>query len=106
MIAGIKAWWHGKASTKPPVSSDVLQAYRMTFRSPAGAMVLTHLLESVYCTAYLGTNTWEAATHNGRRGLIQEILENIEQAERGTTADSAHDHAPVTEGAYGGRFHA
>jgi copper oxidase (laccase) domain-containing protein len=36
----------------------------------------------VYCTIYEGTDPIAAATHNGRRSLVQEILENIDLAEQ------------------------
>jgi hypothetical protein len=103
MIKRIQRWWQGKALQKPPLPTDLLDAYRLTFRTPQGEMVLGHLLESIYCTAYLGTDAIEAATLIGRRLLIQEILENIEHAERGTPHEPTTAASPVTQGAYGGR---
>lgn len=56
------------------------QDYQLTFSTPSGIRVLTHLLDQVYCTIYEGTDPIAAATHNGRRSLVQEILENIDLA--------------------------
>jgi len=58
------------------------QDYQVTFSTPHGRRVLTHLLDQVYCQIYEGTDPIAAAVHNGRRSLVQEILENIDSAEQ------------------------
>lgn len=56
--------------------------YRMTFGSLHGQKVLQHLLDEIYCRCYEGTDGNGALIHNARRSVVQEILENIDQAER------------------------
>lgn len=99
----ITRWWRTKWQRQPALTKELLEAYRMTFRSPHGELVLSHMLEKTYCTVYEGTDAIEAATWNGRRAFVQDILENIESAERGTPAEPANRDAPtVIRGAYGG----
>jgi hypothetical protein len=57
------------------------QAYGATFATTEGQRVLRHLLDGVYCTVYEGRDPIEAAHHNGRRAVVQEILENVDLAE-------------------------
>lgn len=57
------------------------QDYQVCFSTPHGQRVLTHLLDQVYCQIYEGTDPIAAATHNGRRSLVHEILENLDVAE-------------------------
>lgn len=59
----------------------VAQDYQVAFSTAQGQRVLQHLLDSVYCTVYEGTDPIAAALHNGRRSLVQEILENIDLAD-------------------------
>jgi len=59
----------------------VAQDYLVTFSTAQGQRVLQHLLDSVYCTVYEGTDPIAAALHNGRRSLVQEILENLDLAD-------------------------
>jgi hypothetical protein len=78
MTFRFKTWlankWHG-------VDSDLVNSYLSTFNAPHGQRVLQHLLDSVYCTIYEGSDPIALAVHNGRRSVIHEILENIEIAE-------------------------
>ena len=59
----------------------LLHAYGVTFGSPQGQVVLQHLLDQIYCTVYEGRDPIEAAHHNGRRSVVHEILESVDQAE-------------------------
>lgn len=61
--------------------SELCDAYRMTFSTVYGQMVLQHLLDSVYCTTYEGGDPDEAMHHNGRRSVVHDILINIDLAE-------------------------
>jgi len=61
---------------------QIIRDYHATFvGSPFGQRVLQHLLDNVYCTVYEGTDPIACVTHNARRSVIQEILENIDLAE-------------------------
>jgi len=62
--------------------STLAQAYLLTFAGPHGQQVLKHLMDEVYCTVYAGRDPIELAFHEGRRSVVQEILENIDVAER------------------------
>ncbi len=56
------------------------QAYQATFGTLEGRVVLQHLLDEVYCTVCLSKDPTDIITHNGRRSVIQEMLENIDLA--------------------------
>lgn len=64
-----------------PASEELIQAYRVTFSTLHGQLVLQHLLNEVYCQTCPEHDPLALATHNGRRTVVQEILENIERAE-------------------------
>jgi hypothetical protein len=72
-------------------------SYRATFSTFHGERVLQHLLDGVYCQVYEGKDPIEAAHHNGRRSVVQEILENIELAEH----PEKHTTDVKTEAPYG-----
>lgn len=76
--------------------TDLLQAYHVTFSSVQGQIVLLHLLDHVYCTTYDGDNAMELAKHNGRRQVIQEILQNLDLAEH----PSKYEVTPAREETY------
>lgn len=61
--------------------ADLTGAYRATFQTFHGQRVLNHLLDNVYCTIYEGTDPVEMAVHNGRRSVVHEILEVLDQGE-------------------------
>ncbi len=67
----------------PADHSELALDYANTFSGPCGQRVLEHLLNSVYATVYEGRDAVELAHHNGRRAVIQEILENIEVGQSG-----------------------
>ncbi len=58
------------------------QCYRVTFSTLEGREVLQHLLDEVYCQTCPVNDPIALATHNGRRSVIQEILENIDLSEQ------------------------
>ena len=60
--------------------SSLAQDYQVTFSTVQGQRVLQHLMDHVYCSIYEGKDPIEMAIHNGRRSLVQEILENIDLA--------------------------
>lgn len=59
----------------------LMQAYQLTFSSLHGRLVLQHLLDEVYCQTCPVNDPIALATHNGRRSVVQELLENIDVAE-------------------------
>ncbi len=61
---------------------SLLQAYQVTFSTPQGRMVLKHLLDEIYCQTCPTMEPIALATHNGRRSVVQEILQNIDSAEK------------------------
>lgn len=73
-------WLSAKWSRETDPS--LLQAYQVTFSTPQGRMVLKHLLDDVYCQTCPNMEPIALATHNGRRSVVQEILENIDRAEK------------------------
>lgn len=56
--------------------------YRVTFNSIQGRRVLHHLMDTAYCVVYEGTDPIALATLNGRRSLVHEMLEVLDQAEK------------------------
>jgi len=60
------------------------QAYQVTFSTAQGQLVLQHLMDEVYCQICPSIDPIALALHNGRRSVIQEILENIDEAQSPT----------------------
>ena len=80
MIATLRAWFARKWQTQ---DADQLRlAYQVTFASAQGQQVLQHLLDSIYCQVYEGTDAQSALVFNARRAVIHEILYNIDVAQR------------------------
>ena len=82
MIGRVADWMKHKWNRQ--VDSDqttLLESYYITFSTFHGQQVLNHLMDSVYCTTYEGRDPIEAALHNGRRSVVQEILENVDLVE-------------------------
>lgn len=63
------------------VDDTLREDYRVTFNSIQGRRVLHHLMDTAYCVVYEGTDALALATLNGRRSLMHEILEVLDQAE-------------------------
>jgi hypothetical protein len=75
IFATIRRWlgfmWRG-------ISPGLAQDYVSVYSTPAGQRVLQHLVDTVYCTVYEGTDPIGAAVHNARRSVVHEILYNID----------------------------
>ena len=82
MTLPFRRWLEHKWSRSADVDAQKLAGdYQATFSSEPGQRVLRHLLDNVYCSVYEGKDVIEAAHHNGRRSVIQEVLQNIDMAE-------------------------
>lgn len=79
MIKAIETWFVMK--WRRAADPSLVHAYGATFGQPEGQRVLRHLLESIYCTVYEGTDPQAALVHNARRSVVHEILENVDLAE-------------------------
>ena len=75
-------WFTQKWRSDAP--EQLLEDYRLTFSSLHGQRVLQHLLDNVYCQICHSNDPEDLAAHNGRRSVVQEILENVDRAERPT----------------------
>ena len=62
-------------------ASTLREAYRVTFSTIYGQMVLQHLLDTIYCTAYEGTDPQAALVWNAKRAVVHDILMNLDMAE-------------------------
>ncbi len=60
---------------------NIKEAYRVTFSTFHGRLVLDHLITNSYATIYEGKDPIEAAHHNGIRACVHQILENIDRGE-------------------------
>jgi len=82
MTARFRRWLTSKWQRNVAPSHEALaQAHRATFGTLFGQLVLHHWLDSVYCTVYEGTDPLMLAYHNGRRSVLQELLETLDVAE-------------------------
>lgn len=63
------------------IDPSILQSYQVAFSGPHGEAVLKHLMDEIYCKVCHSKDPIELAMHNGRRSVVQEILENIDLAE-------------------------
>lgn len=79
MTRTLRRWFSRKWQ---PIDPQLAEDYRLTFSGLHGERVLQHLLDNVYCQICPSTNPNDVIAHNARRSVIQEILENIDQAER------------------------
>lgn len=71
--------WHA------PSADALLVDYQRTFGTPEGQRVLRHLVETNFFPVYGGLSAEELWQHNGRRSLVQELLENLQTAKGVTT---------------------
>ena len=86
MNAQMSLWLRDKWSRGDEDAKQLASAYQATFGTEAGFKVLMHLLNEIYCTVLEpgdenSTNPLALATHNGRRSMVHEILDNIDLAE-------------------------
>lgn len=63
-----------------PPDEAMLRDYQHTFSTLHGQRVLQHLMDTVYCTVYEGTDLAEAFAHNARRSVVHDILYNLDRA--------------------------
>ena len=73
--------WLGRKWQRSP-DPGLMRAYHVAFATLHGQLVIQHLVDQIYATVYEGKDPLELAYHNGRRSVIHEILEQIDQAER------------------------
>lgn len=73
--------WFGSKWRKR-LDPSLAKSYQITFSTVQGREVLQHLLDEVYCQTCPVNDPIALATHNGRRSLVQEILENVDMAEQ------------------------
>jgi hypothetical protein len=79
MTHRLTKWLTGKWRLQEPEA--LRRSYQVTFSTLHGQQVLQHLMDSVYCTVYEGTDPHAAAVLNARRSVVHEILMNIDLAE-------------------------
>jgi hypothetical protein len=75
----LKSWLGQKWRRR--TDPQLAQAYQVTFSTAQGQLVLQHLLDEVYCQTCPSIDPIAIALHNGRRSVVQEILENIDSAQ-------------------------
>lgn len=76
MIPAIRRWLARRS--EPVDVRDLRHAYQRLFATPDGQVVLDHLVSSVFCAVYEGTDPQAALVHEARRGVIGELLFNLE----------------------------
>lgn len=69
------------ARRRSGIDPDLAHAYYMTFSTDTGRRVLYHLVDTIYCSVYEGTDSVAAVCHNARRTVVEEILFNIDLGE-------------------------
>jgi hypothetical protein len=57
---------------------ETLHCYRVFLLTTDGQAVLQHLMDTVYCTVYEGTDPEGPGIANARRSVVHEILKNIQ----------------------------
>ena len=70
-------WILRKFQREPDQAEIVYHAYISTFNTPQGQIVLQHLVNNVYATICYSNDPIEQSAHNGRRSVVQEIIETI-----------------------------
>jgi len=80
---------------------DTKQAYLAAFSSFHGRVVLDHLLTNIYMTIYEGTDPVAGAIHEGRRSVVHEILEIIDQGEQPEKYKVKVERTDLLEGFHG-----
>lgn len=66
---------------QPERPDELLRAYHVTFSTADGRRVLQHLMDNTYCQICPTADAVALATHNGRRSVVHEILQNLDRAE-------------------------
>ncbi len=94
MTDRFRRWIISKWQPRPP--EELIAAHQRLFDSADGRVVLQHWLDKVYCTVYEGKDPVELGYHNGRRSVVQELLELIDQG----AAPQKYALAPTQEDAW------
>jgi len=76
---GFTQWLISKWTRK--TDDNIAQAFQLTYSTPHGQLVLKHKMDNIYCTIYEGNDPLKLAYHNGRRSVVHEELELIDEAE-------------------------
>ena len=78
MIKRILEWMGWKWG---PIDPKMVQSYQVTFSTDHGRRVLNHLMDTIYCSVYEGSDPIQMATHNGMRSVVDLILRNVDAGE-------------------------
>jgi hypothetical protein len=70
-------WYATKWQFSPPIAQD----FQAVFGSESGKRVMAWMMDNVYCTVYTGNDPIVAAHHTGRRSVVHEMLELLDQIE-------------------------
>jgi len=89
MMRQFRHWLKIKWQRQNP--DELRQAYQITFGGLHGQVVLQHLMDTIYCQVYEGTDAQAALVFNARRSVVHEILYNVDMANR-------PDHYTIPEG--------
>lgn len=76
----VKRWLNHLWRKDESYSTEVLNAYRVTFTNPHGQVVLKHLMDTVYCEVAMSSDPHEAIAMNARRSVVHEMLVWIDMA--------------------------
>lgn len=71
-------WFQHMWASVEVTPRELANSYTATFSSAPGQVVLNDLLDKIYCSVYEGSDANEALVHNARRGVVDEILRNID----------------------------
>ena len=74
-------WLQNRWSGQEHTEEEIAEAYRQTFTTAAGRIVLQDLMDTIYATVSPSTNAEELAAHNGQRSVVHLILQRIDKAE-------------------------
>lgn len=66
-----------KWTQRQPDADELFNAYKATFQSMQGQIVLQHLIDQIYSSVSYSKDPIEIAAHNARRSVVQEILDNV-----------------------------
>ena len=73
--------WQRERPSDPDAVPPLALNVQAMFRTAQGQQVLQHLLDHIYCLPFESVNPTEQAVFLGRRSVVQELLELIDQAD-------------------------